>query len=114
MRTAVLAAVALVIASHASAETIRPQDASSHVGQTVTVQGIVDEVHTSKRGNTFINMGGHYPNQAFTGFIRSQYTPEFPNVNSAQGKTAAITGKIELYKGAPQIVMQSASQLEVK
>jgi DNA/RNA endonuclease YhcR with UshA esterase domain len=59
-------------------------------------------------------MGGHYPNQAFTGFIRSQYAQEFPNVNSVQGKTAAISGTVELYKGSPQIVLQSASQLELK
>jgi hypothetical protein len=114
MRIAASIAVAMMIATHANAQTIKPEDAPSYVGKKVTVQGTVDEVHTSRRGNTFINMGGHYPNQAFTGFIRSQYTHEFPNVNSVQGKTAAISGTIELYKGSPQIVMQSASQLELR
>lgn len=114
MKFAASIAMAMMIATHASAQTITPSEARSYVGKTVTVQGTVDEVHTSKQGNVFINMGGHYPHQAFYGFIRPQYAQEFPNVNSVQGKTAAISGTVELYKGSPQIVLLSASQLELK
>lgn len=103
-----------LLSTPALAETIKPQDAASHVGQLVTVQGMADEVHTSDRGHTYISMGGHYPNQAFTGFIRSQDVPQFPNVHSIQGKTVNVSGTIKLYKDKPEIELKSASQLSVK
>jgi hypothetical protein len=33
------------------------------------VRGLVVAVFTSKKGNTFLNFGGKYPNQTFTGYI---------------------------------------------
>jgi DNA/RNA endonuclease YhcR with UshA esterase domain len=80
----------------------------------LTVRGVVDEVHTSSRGNIFLNMGGHYPNQAFTGFIRASDASEFANVHAVQGKPASISGTIKLYKGKPEIELQSATQLIAK
>lgn len=103
-----------LLSAPALAQTISPQDARSHVGTTVTVRGIVDEVHTSDRGNVFLNMGGHYPNQVFTGFIRARNAASFPNVQSYQGKTVGISGALKLYKGKPEIEMDSASQLSAK
>ncbi len=103
-----------LLSTPAFAQTIPPQDAASHVGKSVTVRGVVDEVHTSNRGNVFLNMGGHYPNQAFTGFIRARNAATFPNVQSYQGKTVSITGALKLYKGSPEIELDSASQLSAK
>jgi hypothetical protein len=48
---------------------INPTDAPTHVGQNVTVSGLVASVFVSKRGNAFINFGDKYPNQTFTGWI---------------------------------------------
>jgi hypothetical protein len=48
---------------------IDPTDAPTHVGQNVTVSGLVVAVFVSKRGNAFINFGDKYPNQTFTGWI---------------------------------------------
>jgi hypothetical protein len=33
------------------------------------VEGVVTAVTTSRKGNTFINFGGVYPNQTFTGWV---------------------------------------------
>jgi hypothetical protein len=35
----------------------------------VTVEGLVIAVANSGKGNTFINFGGKYPHQTFTGWI---------------------------------------------
>jgi hypothetical protein len=50
---------------------ITDDQASRFLGQNVTVEGVVTAVTTSKKGNTFINFGGAYPNQTFTGWIPS-------------------------------------------
>ena len=44
----------------------RATEAAKHVGETATVTDRVDGVHQSGKGNIFLNMGGKYPNQAFT------------------------------------------------
>jgi DNA/RNA endonuclease YhcR with UshA esterase domain len=96
------------------AQTISPKETASHVGKSVIVQGVVDEVHTSDRGNVFLNMGGHYPDQAFTGFIRARDAGALSNVRSYQGKTVNVSGTIKLYKGKPEIELQSPSKLSAK
>jgi hypothetical protein len=52
-----------------SATVISGTEAAQHVGQRVTVEGVVIAVTNSGKGNTFINFGGKYPHQTFTGWI---------------------------------------------
>jgi len=66
-------------------------------------------------GNTFLNIGATYPNQTFTGWI----PPASPVSKSAllsdiEGKHVKITGRIEMYKGKPEIRINAASQLKVE
>ena len=91
---------------------IDPTDAPTHVGQSVTVSGVVVAVFVSKRGNAFINFGDKYPNQTFTGWIPAG-TPlaSDASLQSLQGKTVQITGIIELYRGKPEIKITSRDQL---
>ena len=46
-------------------------EAAKHVGEIATITDKVDGVHQSGKGNIFLNVGGKYPNQAFTAFIPS-------------------------------------------
>jgi hypothetical protein len=58
----VLSGLFLTVALQAQTPPIIPDsEASAHVGQNVTVEGIVSAVTTSRKGNTFINFGGIYP-----------------------------------------------------
>jgi hypothetical protein len=91
---------------------VNPNDTPKYVGQTVAVRGIVSADTTSRRGNRFLNMGGAYPNQAFTGFIPAQSANAFSGVPSLGGKTITITGPVQLYQGRPEIVINSPSQLK--
>jgi hypothetical protein len=60
----------LSITLFAQTSTVIPDtEAEKHIGQDVTVEGVVTAVTTSRKGNTFINFGGVYPNQTFTGWI---------------------------------------------
>ena len=63
------------------------------------MEGGVTAVSTS-RGNTFINFGGVYPNQTFTGWIAAG-TPlaSYTSLQLLKGKKIEITGRIELYRG---------------
>src|SRR3989440_10165237 len=91
-----------------------PQDAAKHVGETATITGTVDGFHQSGKGNIFLNMGGKYPNQAFTAFIPSGSAAQFPNAQQYEGRTITVSGKIALYKGKPEIIVTSPGQISAQ
>jgi DNA/RNA endonuclease YhcR with UshA esterase domain len=106
----------LTFASAAAlADPIAPTDTPQHVGQSVTVEGVVSEVNTTDRiGVTFVDMGGHYPNNAFTAVILKADAGKFPDVATLAGKTIDVTGTIKLYKGKTEIFLNDAAQVKVK
>jgi DNA/RNA endonuclease YhcR with UshA esterase domain len=107
---------ALICAALVTAQTSNytAAEAAKHVGETATITDKVDGVHQSGKGNIFLNMGGKYPNQAFTAFIPSASAAQFSNPQQYEGRTVAVSGKINLYKGKPEIIVNSPSQISAK
>jgi exonuclease VII large subunit len=93
------------------AATISDADAAQHVGEYVSVRGVVAGVYTSRSNTTFINFGRPYPNHSFTAVIFSSASSSFKDLLRCKGKTITVTGKIKLYKGKPEIVLDSPSQV---
>jgi DNA/RNA endonuclease YhcR with UshA esterase domain len=116
MRTPVFALLLVLAAASAQAQTVvAAADAPKHVGETVTVEGTVSAVHTDSRsGVTFIDMGGRFPDQAFTGVVFKADAGKFPNVESLTGKVVDITGPVHAYKGKPETILNDPAQLKAK
>jgi DNA/RNA endonuclease YhcR with UshA esterase domain len=114
MRRLFLLALGLVlVALPALAGTIAASEARGHVGQTVTVEGKVSNVHTARRsGVTFIDIGGRYPDNAFTAVIFKRDAGKFSGLPALVGKTVDVTGAVRLYRGKPEIILTAASQLK--
>jgi DNA/RNA endonuclease YhcR with UshA esterase domain len=89
-------------------------EAAKHVGEIATVTDKVNGVHESSRRNIFLNMGGKYPSEVFTAFIPSASAAEFSNPQQYEGKTVAVSGKITLYRGEPEITVTNVSQIIIK
>jgi DNA/RNA endonuclease YhcR with UshA esterase domain len=86
---------------------------AQYIGENVEVQGIVAVVYTSKNGNTFLDFGGRYPRQTFTGYIPAGSELAGNSwTASLDGKTIGITGTVEVYKGKPEIKVLSKSQIK--
>ena len=107
-------AMSLVLATTlVAAATIHATDAASHIGQNITVEGVVSNVHEARgSGTIFLDMGGSYPNNAFTAVTFPDDASKFPNVTVLSGKTVDITGTIQDYKGKPEIILKSADQVK--
>src|SRR6267378_8341182 len=115
MHTRFMAAILLIIASLTLAQETKiysAGEAAKHVGETATVTDKVANVFESKVGNIFLNFGARYPNQIFTAFIPKDSADQFPNAKELDGRTVSITGKIVLYKGKPEIVLDHPSMLK--
>lgn len=87
------------------------------MGEEATVCGIVSQVHYAKatKGRPhYINMGGRFPNNAFTLVIWESDMANFDYVlTTLEGKQLAITGRIAEYRGKPQIIVKNSGQIKV-
>lgn len=92
-------------------------DAHRHVGREVVVCGrVASATHLgSVRGRpTFLNFGRPYPNHTFTVVIWEDARGRFPEPPESLYEDAdiCVTGTVALYKGKPQIVVRSPTQIE--
>ena len=94
--------------------TYTAQEASRHVGETAIITGKVESVQQSGKENLILTMAGTYPSQAFTVFIPATTAVQFPHPQQYEGKTIAVSGKISLYHGKPEIIVMSPNQLTPK
>jgi len=118
MRKTLLTILLFCSASYLKAQQkITLQEVSKHIGDSVAVCGkifggkFLDAVNNKP---TFLNMGAAYPDQLLTIVIWGStrklfaYKPE----EKLKNKMVCITGKIELFKNKPQIVLQQPAQLQ--
>ena len=98
---------------------IKLEELKDHVGDSVKVctkiyGGIF--LDRSKGTPTFLNAGGAYPDNPLTLVIWADVRATFKNKpeDFYKDKQVCITGKIELYKEKPQIVIHGEDQLAVQ
>lgn len=93
--------------------------ASSLVGSDAFITGPVRSVlyETSSTGDpTFLNIGADYPRaDRFTVVIwgknRSQFVP--PPESAYRGETVCVRGRVQEYRGVPQMQISSPSQIVI-
>jgi len=102
----------------AYAAPLTPDEAPGHVGENVTVCGIVVSATYApqSRGQpTFLNFGEPYPNQVFTAVIWGSDRAKFQKPeNALRGKQVCATGVIQLYRGKAEIILRDPKQLGEK
>ena len=101
----------------AGGRTITASEASAYVGQTATVCGYVASAkyaYRSKGQPTFLNLDEPYPRQIFTALIWGNDRPAFGAPETTySGKSICVTGRIKNYRGKPEIIVSSPSQIRV-
>lgn len=120
MKTYILLFCTLIFTCELAAQdTIRIEDVSKHIGDSVTIcskifGGIYME--KSKSQPTFLNMGAAYPNQLLTIVIWKDARKYFkkPPETALLNREICITGKIIEYNGKPEIVFQKPEQMFIK
>ena len=98
------------------AASLTPEQASQHMGQTATVCGTVASANYAARSRgqpTFLNLDQPYPHAIFTAVIWGENRAVFGQPErTLLGKRVCVTGAIQLYKGEPEMILQSEGQLE--
>ncbi|MBZ0201715.1 MAG: nucleotide-binding protein [Ignavibacteria bacterium] len=98
-----------ICVSSYSQDTVSSKDAKSFIGETKIVKGLVAGVFVSNKGTVLINFDEDHPNSTFVGVIKVASSIDYANIK--KGVTLAISGKIEDYKGKPEIIITDQSQI---
>ena len=110
--------IALLFASTAiaaSAQTLASVDAKKHVGEQAIVCGMVVSERTaihSRGAPTFIDIDAAFPKSPFTIVIWGENRSKVGSL-PAIGSGVCASGRIQEYRGAPQMVVRNAEQLTV-
>lgn len=87
-------------------------EAKDNVGKMLIVSGVVADIHRTDKV-VRLNFGAAFPKQTFTAVVFSERTNAFSNLDALKGKTVEVSGKVEIYKGHPEIILRSKGQLVV-
>src|SRR5262249_58882222 len=90
------------------AQHVTAAQAKDDVGQRATVCGVGDSARYVLPGRqpTFLNFDKPYPNQPFTALIWGSDRAKFGKPEETyKGKRICVTGKIESYRDAPEIIL---------
>lgn len=92
-----------------SQDTVSSKDAKNFIGENKIVKGLVAGVFVSNKGTVLINFDEDHPNSTFVGVIKVAASIDYSNIK--KGVTLTLTGKIEDYKGKPEIIITEQSQI---
>ena len=89
-----------------------PDSAKYFEGKLTTVCGKVSGTHVGKSGVMMLNFGKEFPDNSFTAVAFEGDVSKFKSANHYDGKQVCVTGKVQMYKGKPEIILNEASQLK--
>ena len=105
----------LSLSSFAQTE-IKLDDVRNHLGDSIKLMAKIYSgkyLESAKDTPTFLDVGGKYPNAKLTLVILGDARKQFKNAPETfyQGKEEWITGKIELFKNKPEMIIYSPNQI---
>src|SRR5690242_13978441 len=109
-----LTAALPAFAGDAAPVNIQASEAAQHVGQKVTVIGMLTNVHVTRSGKAVIwDIGGKFPDNPFSAYLSTYGRGTVPDLTPMVGKIIAVTGVIKLYHDKPEIEVTDAKQVAV-
>ena len=99
---------------HKITQVLTPHNCCKYIGDYVTVKFVVDNTHPCRKGHVYLNESRDYKT-CFAAIISAQGRKRFAvDMDKAyKGRTVTVTGVLEMYDGAPKIVLDKPEQLLV-
>jgi hypothetical protein len=98
------------------AQTLAPEDAAKHINDSITVCGVVKEVHFVRKNETYsvyLEFGDRSPNENFSVFISDELRKKSPyDLHTLEGKNICILGKIKIHAKKPLMNLYKFSQIQ--
>jgi endonuclease YncB( thermonuclease family) len=94
------------------ADIVQACDAGNFVGQEKIIQGKVVDVHQTTTGTTFMDFEKPYPNNCFSAVIFKSDLGKFNDPEQYANKLVRVRGKIKLYQGKTEMVLENEDMIE--
>jgi len=91
---------------------ISTKEARDHINKTAIVEGYIADVVKRPKVN-YLNFDKKYPDNSFTVVVFPDDSEKFGDLYRYKNKNVKVHGKINLYKGKPQIIANSPNQIEI-
>ena len=85
------------------------QEAKNHIGDSVSVKGIVADIYTSDKGNVTIVFDDSYPNQTFSFIVFKKNNMDTHLIK--KGSIVTVCGWIISGNDKPQMLLSKQSQI---
>lgn len=95
-----------------SPQKIKPTEANSFVGKNVIVQGYVASVFMTDKV-AYLNFEKKYPDNPFTAVVFEKKFSVFDDLTKYENRTVEVKGRVTKYKGKPQIILNTESQIRI-
>jgi hypothetical protein len=92
--------------------TVSPVEAKNYVGKYAAVNGFVADVFKNQKV-AYLNFIEKFPRNPFSAVIFESKFNEFGDLNNYRNKFVEVKGRISLYRGRPQIILNSTDQIRV-
>ena len=103
MKVLILISYLISFTAMANTNYIGTDQVSRYVGKEVSVCGKVVQIHTTRNGDTFINLDRPHPYQNFYFYLYNQYV----NKEIFLNKTLCRKGVVNSHKGKYQIILST-------
>jgi hypothetical protein len=103
----------MVAAAPACAQTIRPEEAIAHIGETATVEGRAS-IQRMPSGEVYLDLAGRGDNAPLSAYISRWNAARFGDIADLDGRMVAITGEIGSFRYRPEIFLTSPDQIAVR
>lgn len=98
--------------SIANTDAISCNDASKHVGDSLTVRGYVADVFESEKVS-YLNFGNKFPRNVFTCTVFAGSAGRFGELKKYRGRQVEVSGKITSYNNKPQMILWTEAQIRI-
>jgi hypothetical protein len=117
MKTLLIVLFCLIMAPSFAQQQIKIDEAKNHVGDSVKICSKIYDTKYFKSSQdpiTLLDMGDKYPNNPLSIVIPADVRKLFktPPEEYYKGAHVCVTGKIQIYKEKPEIVIRSAEQIQ--
>lgn len=118
MKKLLILFISICLTQISFSQTVPLDSVINYEGKTITVCSKVQSTYVTKgdKKTTYINFGNPYPNTTFTVVIFEGDLPNFKNTPSEylKDKNVCITGKVKIYKGKPEMIVNKEEQIKVE
>lgn len=97
-----------------SSECVNYVNAKNYIGEHTCIEGKIDHIYISSKGNIFLDFCPDYRNCPFSAVIFKSYSYKFPDIKKYENKVVQIEGLVKTYKGRPEIVINDPNQIKIK